>query len=147
MILVHDAKTRLVVTMAAVLGVWIGLAGAVSALVGLAGRRRIRRLRQHGVETWAVAVPRPRGEGARGDSEAPAVVLEYTLPNGQVLENFAARHTDALEPGQQVLIWYDPADPLDVLVYRRRAELLDAVFVGAGILLIAVAVVFGVAGP
>lgn len=133
--------------MATVLGVWLALAGAVAALVGLAGMRRIRRLRQHGVKTWATAARRSRGEAARADGEPEPVVLEYTLPNGQVLENFAARHTASLAPGQRVLIWYDPADPLDVLVYGRRAWTLDVAFAAAGTALVICAVVIGVFAP
>jgi hypothetical protein len=54
--------------MAAVLGVWIGLAGAVAALTGVVGLRRHQWLRRHGAKAW--------------DDGERLVALEYTLPPG-----------------------------------------------------------------
>ena len=34
--------------------------------------------------------------------------------------------------GQKVLVWYDPADPQDVLVYGRDGRIADLGFVLAG---------------
>jgi hypothetical protein len=42
-----------------------------------------------------------------------------------------------LRPGQKVLVWYDPDDPQDVLVYGREGRVADLVFVIAGALFIA----------
>ena len=42
----------------------------------------------------------------------------------------------ALEPGQRVLVWYDPEDPGDVLVYGRWGRGIDRAFVAAGTLFV-----------
>src|SRR5260370_38891589 len=112
--------------MATVLGVWIGVAGVLPVLVGLAGMRRVRRLRREGVKAWAVAVPGPPGDRER----RPA--LQYTLPDGRVLEKPASGKAAALRPGRSVLIWYDPADPQDVLVYGHQGRASDLAFMIAG---------------
>ena len=100
--------------MATVVGIWFGLAGVLAVLVGLTGMHRVRRLRRGGVETWAVAVPWPSADGER------QVALQYTLPDGRVIEKLAVGKSAALLPGERVLIRYDPADPEDVLVYGHR---------------------------
>jgi len=46
------------------------------------------------------------------------------------------RKSAALAPGQKVLLWYDPADRQDVLVYGREGRLADWAFLAAGILFI-----------
>jgi hypothetical protein len=127
--------------MSIAVGIWIALAGGLLMLVGLAGLRRVRRLRRDGVKAWAVSVPRPLvGEEGR-------VALQYTLTDGRVLEKLAhatAGKKAALRPGQSVLIWYDPADPLDILVHGREKRVTDRVFVIAGVIFILVGA--GIAG-
>jgi two-component system sensor histidine kinase KdpD len=54
--------------------------------------------------------------------------LQYTLPDGRVLEKLAVGTTAALPPGERVLISYDPADPLDVLVHGRAGRVTDLLF-------------------
>jgi Protein of unknown function (DUF3592) len=49
-------------------------------------------------------------------------------------------------PGDKVLIWYDPADPDDVLVYGHWGRTSDRVFLTIGLLLIAAGTAIGVAG-
>lgn len=130
--------------MAAVLGIWIGLAGVLPVLAGLTGIRRVQRLRREGVKSWAVAEPQPPGDGAR------RVTLRYALPDERVLEQsmvWPARKIAALRPGQSVLIWYDPADPLDILVYGRQGRVSDLVFVIGGAALILFGAVIGVFAP
>lgn len=59
------------------------------------------------------------------------------MPDGRVLElslPASARKAAALNPGQRVLVWYDPEDPQDVLVYGRDGHLADRTFVAAGTL-------------
>ena len=59
--------------------------------------------------------------------------MQYTLADGRVLEKLAPAATSkALRLGQSVLIWYDPADPFDILVYGREGRASDLVFVAAG---------------
>jgi|SRR6516162_2166921 hypothetical protein len=127
--------------MATALGIWLGLAGAVPVLVGLAGMRRVRRLRRAGVQAWAVAMPRPQADGES------LVALQYTLADGRVLEKLTAGKSAALLPGERVLIWYDPADPEDVLVYGHQRLALNAGFVIAGAALVAAGAVIGILAP
>ena len=63
------------------------------------------------------------------------------------LEKLAAGKTAALLPGERVLIWYDPADPLDVRVQGYEGRVSDLVFVIAGALLVAAGAVIGIAAP
>jgi len=51
-----------------------------------------------------------------------------------------ARRSAALSPGERVLIWYDPADPGDVLVYGSDGRWSDWLFLTAGALLVIVGV-------
>jgi hypothetical protein len=48
----------------------------------------------------------------------------------------SARNAAMLRPGQKVLVWYDPDDPQDVLVYGREGRVADPAFVIAGALFI-----------
>ena len=50
-------------------------------------------------------------------------------------------------PGERVLVWYDPADPLDVLVQGYEGRVSDMAFVIAGALLVAAGAVIGIAAP
>jgi uncharacterized protein DUF3592 len=115
--------------MATVVGVWFALAGVLPVLAGLSGRHRARRLRRGGVKAWAVAVPWPLA-----DDEGPRqIALQYTLADGRVLEKLASAGAGKpLRPGQSVLVWYDPADPQDILVYGHEGRWSDLMFVAAG---------------
>lgn len=118
--------------MAIVIGVWITLAGVPSALVGLVGLRRARRLRRDGVKVWATVVPRPVSDASR------RAALQYKLTDGRVLEKFAPgafRKRRVLSPGTSVLVWYDPADPLDILVYGHEGRASNLTFAIAGAVL------------
>jgi hypothetical protein len=130
--------------MSIVIGVWFGLAGGLAALVGVIGLCRIRRLRARGVKAWAAATPYD-AEGGR----SRLVSLRYELADGRVLErirSLPARKAVALRPGQKVLIWYDPAEPEDILVYGRREGLADATFIVVGALLVLAATGLGAFG-
>jgi hypothetical protein len=121
--------------MAIVIGVWFGLVGGVAVLAGLAGMARARRLRRSGLSAWATAVPAPPAAG----QPARRTVIQYALADGQVMERLSpqpARRAASLLPGQKVLVWYDAADPDDVLVYGREGRRSDRVFVAAGLLVI-----------
>ena len=66
-------------------------------------------------------------------------MIQYALPDGQVVERISpqpARKAAALRPGQHVLVWYDLADPQDVLVYGREGRIANRLFVAAGLALI-----------
>jgi len=131
--------------MADVLGIWIALAGAVAVLAGLTGLRRVQRLRRGGVKSWARAVPWPGGADRDNDGE-PQVVLQYTLPDGRVLERLVPGPSGSLQPGRSVLIWYDSDDPLDVLVYGRHGRVLDVVFAAVGTLFVLIGVAIAAVG-
>jgi hypothetical protein len=64
-----------------------------------------------------------------------------------VLEKYSAERTGELMPGERVLIWYDPADPLDVIVRGREGRAADLVFVIAGAALLAAGAAIGIAAP
>jgi hypothetical protein len=51
------------------------------------------------------------------------------------------RRSAPLRPGEKVLIWYDPEDPGDVLVYGRHGQAGNRAFVIAGALIILIGAV------
>jgi hypothetical protein len=123
-----------------VIGIWFALAGGLAVLAGLTGMHRARRMRRRGSPVWAMALPRPvsMDEGAGGP--AGRTMIQYTLADGRVAERVSprsARKAAMLRPGEKVLIWYDPDDPQDVLVYGREGRAADLAFVIAGALFIA----------
>jgi hypothetical protein len=138
-----------------VLGVWVAIAGGVAALAGLSGMRRVRRLRRDGVAVWAVPVTEPVPADQPSEDEPapdppPRMLLQYSLEDGRVLERSArARVTRSppLRPGEPVLIWYDPRDPDDVLIYGRWGRVSDRAFLTAGTLLILVGAAIAALGP
>ncbi|HTU72024.1 MAG TPA: DUF3592 domain-containing protein [Trebonia sp.] len=116
--------------MAIAVGVWIALAGALALLVGVTARRNVRRLRSTGVKAWGTAVHRPVPDHPRGQR----VTLQYTLADGRVLERpLPARRAARLSAGEKVLLWYDPGDPTDVLIYGRDARTSDLAFILIGL--------------
>ncbi len=121
------------------MGIWLALSGVVPALAGLTALRRARRLRRDGVQVWAAAVPDSSPSGERGTA------LQYRLPDGRTIEKLGAGKSAALLPGERVLIWYDPADPLDILIRGREGRRSDLAFVIAGAALVAAGAVIGIA--
>ena len=126
-----------------VMGVWFALAGGLAALAGLTAMRRARRLRRGGPPVWAVVLPRPTATG-EGTSGSPGrTMIQYKLADGRVVERVSpgsTRKAAMLRPGQKVLVWYDPDDPQEVLVYGREGRIADLAFVIAGALFIALGV-------
>jgi Protein of unknown function (DUF3592) len=120
-----------------VAGGWLLLAGAFAVMAGLADMRRTRRLRCSGVKNWAMVV-RAADSTADPDGLTPATMIQFSLADGRVVEQACPNSGRAgrLKPGQKVLVWYDPADPADVLVYCRHARRADGLFVAAGSALI-----------
>jgi hypothetical protein len=118
------------------IGVWFGLAGGFAVLVALAGRARARRLRRDGVMVWGIVV-----------SGAERMLVRYALPDGALLERTARdplRKSRALLPGQRVLVWYNPADPLESIVFGRDGKTSDRVLLAIGLALILAAITLGV---
>jgi hypothetical protein len=133
-----------------VIGVWFALAGGLAALAGLTARRRARRLRRGGSSVWAVALPWPASGAEEAGGSPGRTVLQYTLADGRVVERVSpgsARKAAKLRPGQKVLLWYDPDDPQDVLVYGREGTAADLTFVLAGTLFIMLGVGIVALGP
>jgi hypothetical protein len=115
-------------------GVWLLLAGAFAVMAGLAEMRRTRRLRGSGVKEWAMVVRAAADSAADPDGRTPAPMIQFSLADGRVVEQACPNSGRAgrLKLGQKVLVWYDPADPADVLVYGRHARRADGLFVVAG---------------
>jgi len=122
-----------------VIGIWFALAGGLAALAGLTAMRRARRLRRGGSPVWAVALPRPVSAAEEAGGSPSRTMIQYTLTDGRVVERpspGSARKAAMLRPGQKVLVWYDPDDPQDVLVYGREGRVADLAFVIVGALFI-----------
>jgi len=120
-------------------GVLLAIGGGIAALAGLTGLARIRRLRRGGRTAWATVVPAPRGGDEPEREWAARMSLRFALADGQVIERPSGRRAagrPALDFGQKVLVWYDPAHPGDVLTYGREGRRSDWVFLAAGLALI-----------
>jgi hypothetical protein len=120
------------------IGFLLAAPGALAVLAGACAMHRARRLRRAGVATWARTVDAP----ASGDWQAagtPRQLLIQYAAEGRMFERLTlarAGRKAALEPGQTVLVWYDPEDPGDVLVYGRWGRGIDRAFVAAGTLFV-----------
>jgi hypothetical protein len=124
--------------MVIVYGVWLVLAGALALLAGLSGRARVRRLRRHGLTTWGTTVTAPEAVEPQ-PAGAHRTLVQYRLADGQVLERIvpaAGFKAARLQAGQKVLVWYDPEDPGDILVYGRWGRAGDWIFIATGALLV-----------
>jgi hypothetical protein len=136
--------------MSILVGVLVALPGGLAALAGVAAMHRRRWLRRGGVTTWAMAVPSPVATDEHGSRLPPRTLIQYQLTDGTVMEQICPRpagRAASLQPGQKVLIWYDPADPQDVLVYGREGRRADRAFVLVGALLILVGTGIALFGP
>ena len=128
--------------MAVAIGVWIAFAGALALLVGMSARRRVRQLRKDGIKVWGEYFHRPLPD------DEQQVMLQYTLTDGRVLERRARpRRAASLAPGQKVLIWYNPDDPVEVLVYGRDGRTSDLVFIGIGLAFLLTGVAIAIFAP
>ena len=124
--------------MVIVFGVWLVLAGALALLAGLSGKARVRRLRRHGLTTWGITVTAPVAEEPQ-PAGMHRTRVQYRLADGQVLERIvpaAGIKAARLQAGQKVLVWYDPEDPGDILVYGRWGRAADWAFIATGAFLV-----------
>jgi Protein of unknown function (DUF3592)/Mu transposase, C-terminal len=82
-----------------------------------------------------MVVPAPR------DADAPRRnLIQYPLEDGRVIERLCplpVRKAAALVAGQKVLVWYDPADPTDVLVSGRDGRYGNLAFLAVGVFFLA----------
>jgi Protein of unknown function (DUF3592) len=121
--------------MAVIVGVWFALAGAVAVLAGWSGMLRRRRLRRTGLTAWALIVPSPSTADEPTPVASRRVHVQFALADGRIIERPCARpiaKSAALVPGKRVLVWYDAADPGEVLLYGRGGRQVDRVFLVAG---------------
>jgi Protein of unknown function (DUF3592) len=117
------------------IGILFALGGGLAMLAGLTGMQRVHRLRRDGVSAWAMAVPEHATAGDWPDGSPRRTLIQYALPDGRVLEQISPRPTRkaaSLRPGEKILVWYDPEDPQDVLVFGREGKLADKAFVAVG---------------
>ncbi len=129
------------------IGLLLAVVGGVAALAGLTARARVRRLRRSGESAWAMVVPSPVSPVSPGEpaSDPPRRnLIQYPLTDGRVIERLCPqplRKAAGPKAGQKVLVWYDPADPADVLVNGWDGRYSDRVLLLAGLCFI----VFGMA--
>jgi hypothetical protein len=131
--------------MSVLLAIVFAFAGAVAMLAGYADIRRSRRLRETGQTAWAMTIT-PPGSAADRAEGPQRPYLQYTLGDGRVVEQVcpgSLKKATGLMPGQRVLIWYDPADPADILVHGRDSRPADRAFVLTGLALVLIGAVIG----
>ena len=73
----------------------------------------------------AAAFRDPRFEPLTADALDDGRVIERVQPR-------TVRRSAASRPGERVLVWYDPADPADILVYGRDGRWSDRAFLTVG---------------
>jgi hypothetical protein len=115
-------------------GLVLAFAGSVAALAGVTARSRVRRLRRSGRTASAMVVPSPIPEGDGGSARRN--MIQYPLEDGQVIERLCPRpirKAGSPAVGQSVPIWYDPADPTDVLVNGWDGRFADRVLLAVGV--------------
>jgi hypothetical protein len=133
--------------MLVVFGLCLALPGLLALITGVTGWRRVGRLRQHGTSAWAMVVPAADGRPDWPELDRPRVMIQYTLDDGMVMERplpLPASETK-LTPGERVLIWYDPADPGDAIMYRRAPRRGTVAFMAAGTFFLALGVAIATA--
>jgi hypothetical protein len=125
--------------MLTVIGILVAVPGGLAVLAGASAMYRVRRLRRAGVATWALTLAPATSGDWQSAGTPPELLIQYTLADGRVFERTTlavAGRKAPLTPGQKVLVWYDPDDPDDVLVYGRWGRFADRAFVTAGTLFI-----------
>jgi hypothetical protein len=122
-------------------GLWFAFAGGVAALAGLTARGRVRRLRRTGRPAWAMVVPSPAPPGEAAARSPRRNLIQYPLEDGRVIERLCPgplRKAAAPAAGERVRVWYDPADPTDVLVNGWDGRFSDLAFLAVGVFFIVV---------
>jgi hypothetical protein len=124
--------------MAGVIGFWFAVVGGIAALAGLTARRRVGRLRRTGQSAWGMIVPSPVSLG-EADGWPRRNLIQYSLTDGRVIERICprpVRKTGSPAVGERVHVWYDPADPTDVLVNGWDGRHSDLAFLAVGVFFI-----------
>jgi hypothetical protein len=121
--------------MSILIGLWFAFAGGVATLAALAARSRVRRLRRSGRSVWGMVVPWPAAPGEATAGTRRRSLIQYPLEDGRVIERICprpVRRASAPVAGQRLLVWYDPADPTDVLVNGWDGRFSDLAFLAVG---------------
>jgi Protein of unknown function (DUF3592) len=121
--------------MAVVIGLCFAFAGGVAALAGFTARQRVLRLRRSGEPAWAMVVLAPAGPDEPAGRSARRNLIQYPLADGRVIEQICPRpirKAAAPTVGQKVPVWYDRADPTDVLINGWDGRYADRAFLAAG---------------
>jgi hypothetical protein len=122
------------------IGILLVAVGALAAIVGLTSRRNAQHLRDFGRQAWGLVIAPP------ADHEPPALaVIRYALPSGKLVERTCrqpARRSAVLQTGEQVRIWYDIADPGEILIDRRDGHQSDTAFIVVGLLFMLIGVAY-----
>jgi hypothetical protein len=134
--------------MTILIGIWFALAGGVAMLAGVTARGRVERLRRTGRSAWALVVPSPLAASDAADSGRRRAMIQFSLADGRIIERLCPRPlrtATAPIPGQRVPVWYDPADPGDVLVNGWDGRRSNRAFLTVGLLfmLLGLAIAFG----
>ena len=125
--------------MTVVIGLCLAFAGGVAALAGLTARRRVLRLRRSGEPGWAMVVPSSAAPDEPAGRSPRRTLIQYPLADGRVIEQPCPRPIrKAAWPavGQKVPVWYDRADPTDVLVNGWDGRYADRAFLAVGVFFI-----------
>jgi Protein of unknown function (DUF3592) len=122
--------------MTVVIGLCLAFPGGIAALAGLTARRRVLRLRRSGEPAWAMVVPSPATLDVPDGRSLRRNLIQYPLADGRVIEQLCPRPVrKAAWPavGQKVPVWYDRADPTDVLVNGWDGRYADRAFLAVGV--------------
>jgi len=125
--------------MTVVIGLCLAFPGGVAALAGLTARRRVLRLRRSGEPAWAMVVPSPAAPDEPASRSPRRYLIQYPLADGRVIERLCPRPIrKAAWPavGQKVPVWYDRADPTDVLINGWDGRYADRAFLAVGVFFI-----------
>jgi hypothetical protein len=122
-----------------VIGLWLVLVGGIAVLAGLTARQRVLRLRRSGQPAWGMVVPSPVSAGDPASGSSRRYLIQYPLADGRVIERLCPppiRKAAWPALGQKVPVWYDPADPADVLVNGWDGRFSDRAFLAMGVFFI-----------
>lgn len=123
------------------LGAVIVLGGALSLIAGVTDRRRVRRIRAGGETAWATIVPAPKHPEYEPSAYRP--LLRFRTADGRPVEVFSPRPPSRRRPlteGRKILVYFDPADPAQVVMHGGR-DRADLAFIALGAAAIVGAVV------
>lgn len=113
----------------------------MSLIAGIADWRRVRHIRAAGETAWAMIVAAPRHPEYEPSAYRP--LLRFETSEGRPVEVFSPLPPTRRRPlteGRRILVYFDPADPTQVLIHggRQRA---GVVIIALGIAAIVGAVI------